>query len=584
MKHKKILLLLLFLTLGIPILSKFATASGWTYSGVHFDVGAQVTSPTGITWDGTNFWVVGYDTDEVYKYTSAGVYTGTSFDVGAQESLPKGITWDGTYFWVIGRASDEVYKYTSAGVYTGINFDAGTETYTPAGITWDGTYFWVLERNRVYKHYSNGTFTGTLFWAGNQDSNQRGIIWDGTYFWVVGQQLAVVYQYQYTSDEPEDIINWVLVGIIALIIVSATGGLATSYYLVKRQKKQKRVRKEQEIMLMKQKMKEEATVKEINMLIRTGDIELSKGNFSSALQKFNRSFKIADENRKLVSIILLNDIESKIKLAKDKLHIEIENKIKISIKNGEKFESENKFEEALKSYRAALENVNDLPKSKERGQIIKNLKSKIDNVYSIKIGESKDRAEELKNLGKPYNAIESYKMAIKEAENMYYPSQRNKEIEDINYYINQTYVDMLEPNIDKAHKLRDEFKYDGAIKNYNEAMQIALNLTDKNLKSKKVRDIRRYINEVKVAIIKSTILALGTKFGRLEVKEVAEECGEDEELIVKTVKEMIEGNEIYAKYFDSSRAVAFNLQANIDEIDSLMDKYKQWEKEEKDKI
>lgn len=331
-------------------------------------------------------------------------------------------------------------------------------------------------------------------------------------------------------------------------------------------------------------MKEEATVKEINMLIRTGGIELSKGNFSSALQKFNRSFKIADENRKLVSIILLNDIDSKIKLAKDKLNIEIENKIKISIKNGEKFESENKFEEALKSYRAALENVNDLPKSKERGQLIKNLKSKIDNVYSIKIGELKDRAEELKNLGKPYNAIKSYKMAIKEAENMYYDSQRNKEIENINYSINQTYLDMLKPNIDKAHKLRDEFKYDGAIKNYNEAMQIALNLTDKNVKSKKVRDIRRYINEVKVAIVKSTILDLGTKFGRLEVREIAEECGEDEELIVKTIKEMIEGNEIYAKYFDSSRAVAFNLQANIDEIDNLMDKYKQWEKEDKDKV
>ena len=54
-----------------------------------------------------------------------------------------------------------------------------------------------------------------------------------------------------------------------------------------------------------------------------------------------------------------------------------------------------------------------------------------------------------------------------------------------------------------------EFKYEEAIKNYNEAMQIALNLTDKNLKSKKVREIRRYINEVKVAIIKSTILDLG---------------------------------------------------------------------------
>ncbi|KKN13730.1 hypothetical protein LCGC14_1003500, partial [marine sediment metagenome] len=84
----------------------------------------------------------------------------------------------------------------------------------------------------------------------------------------------------------------------------------------------------------------------------------------------------------------------------------------------------------------------DLPKSKERGQLIKDIKSKIDNIHSIKIDELKDRAEELKNLGKPYNAIESYKGALNEAENMYYASQRNKEIEDINYYINQTYVDM----------------------------------------------------------------------------------------------------------------------------------------------
>jgi len=379
-------------------------------------------------------------------------------------------------------------------------------------------------------------------------------------------------------------INWGLVGIIALIVGAAIVSLATSYYLVKRQQKQKRLRKAQDLIFMKQKMKEDAIIEEINKLITTGENELSKGNFSSALQKFNRSFKIANENRKLIAITLLNDIESKIKLTKDGLNIQIENKINIFIKNGEKFESENKLEEALKSYRTALEYVNDLPKSKERGQLIKNLKSKIDNVYSIKIGELKDRTKELKNLGKPYNAIESYKMAIKEAENMYYPSQRNKEIEDINYFINQIYLDMLTPNIDRAHQLRNEFKYEGAIKNYNKAMQTALNLTDKNLKGKKVRDIRRYINEVKVAIIKSTILDLGTKFGRLEVREIAEECGEDEELIVKTVKEMIEGTEIYARYFDSSRAVAFNLQANIDEIDNLMEKYKQWEKEEKDKI
>lgn len=277
MKHKKILLLLLFLTLGIPILSKFATAYGWTYSGVHFNIGTEVIDPVEITWDGTHFWVldyggevyqytsagvytgvhfavqdysagitwdgtyfwivadvIGYIYVRVYQYTSAGVYTGVYFDVGTEVSSPRGITWDGTYFWVIGRDTDEIYKYYSNGIYTGDHFDVALEAYTPTGITWDGIYLWILERNRVCKHYSNGTFTGAGFWVGDQDIHQEGITWDGTYFWVLGEYMKEVYQYQYTSDEPECIINWGLVGIIALIIVSATGGLATIYYLVKR--------------------------------------------------------------------------------------------------------------------------------------------------------------------------------------------------------------------------------------------------------------------------------------------------------------------------------------------------------------
>lgn len=49
------------------------------------------------------------------------------------------------------------------------------------------------------------------------------------------------------------------------------------------------------------------------------------------------------------------------------------------------------------------------------------------------------------------------------------------------------------------------------------------------------------------------------------------------DLIVATVKEMIENKEIFAKYFESSKSVAFNQQANIDEIDKLMSAYKDWE-------
>jgi len=40
---------------------------------------------------------------------------------------------------------------------------------------------------------------------------------------------------------------------------------------------------------------------------------------------------------------------------------------------------------------------------------------------------------------------------------------------------------------------------------------------------------------------------------------------------------MIDKKEIYAKYFESSKSVAFDQQANIDEIDKLMEAYKEWE-------
>ena len=43
---------------------------------------------------------------------------------------------------------------------------------------------------------------------------------------------------------------------------------------------------------------------------------------------------------------------------------------------------------------------------------------------------------------------------------------------------------------------------------------------------------------------------------------------------------MIDKKEIYAKYFESSKSVAFDQQANIDEIEKLMSTYKEWEEKD----
>lgn len=79
-------------------------------------------------------------------------------------------------------------------------------------------------------------------------------------------------------------------------------------------------------------------------------------------------------------------------------------------------------------------------------------------------------------------------------------------------------------------------------------------------------------------IIKKTVLELGTKFAKLKIAEISEVCGVDDvQLIVNIINDMIDNQEIYAQFFSSTKSVAFNQQANINEIDNLMKAYKDWE-------
>ncbi len=79
--------------------------------------------------------------------------------------------------------------------------------------------------------------------------------------------------------------------------------------------------------------------------------------------------------------------------------------------------------------------------------------------------------------------------------------------------------------------------------------------------------------------IRETILELGVKYNRLQIAEIAEKCGEPEDCIIVVTHDMIENKDIYAEFFKSTKSLVFDQQANIEEIDKLMDQYRQWEKE-----
>ena len=77
--------------------------------------------------------------------------------------------------------------------------------------------------------------------------------------------------------------------------------------------------------------------------------------------------------------------------------------------------------------------------------------------------------------------------------------------------------------------------------------------------------------------IRKKILDLGTQFTRLEIKEISVKLGVDTELIKRVILSMVSNQDIYGDYFNSTKTVVFNQQANIDQIDILMSKYKEWE-------
>lgn len=92
------------------------------------------------------------------------------------------------------------------------------------------------------------------------------------------------------------------------------------------------------------------------------------------------------------------------------------------------------------------------------------------------------------------------------------------------------------------------------------------------------------VREVNKNLIKKTVLELGIEYANLEVREISEACNVNKMAIIDTIQEMIENNEIHAEYFKSSKTVAFNKQANIEEIDNLMALYQGWDEDKGSKI
>ena len=86
------------------------------------------------------------------------------------------------------------------------------------------------------------------------------------------------------------------------------------------------------------------------------------------------------------------------------------------------------------------------------------------------------------------------------------------------------------------------------------------------------------------AIVKRKIIEYGKKIERIKIKDISDKSNVDASTVFRTLTEMIKNQEIYAAYFKSSKTIAFNQIANLENIDSLMKLYEDWEHQRLKKV
>lgn len=87
----------------------------------------------------------------------------------------------------------------------------------------------------------------------------------------------------------------------------------------------------------------------------------------------------------------------------------------------------------------------------------------------------------------------------------------------------------------------------------------------------KISNINRLIEKSEVQEKKKSLMEIGTKFKRIRIDELSEQSGiMDKEFLIEMILSMVDKLELYAEYIPRRKIVLFNIMANINEKQKLI--------------
>ncbi len=291
--------------------------------------------------------------------------------------------------------------------------------------------------------------------------------------------------------------------------------------------------------------------------------------------KFEKGAKFINDDEGIPSIkdSELSDIYLEIKDSIEKIERLMEEnlykEVKFNLKKANEIQNDNELKESIMKLKNILKATAKLPNTQEYQKLKTQIKNCNDNIILSNIKKKITEGNMYLEKNQVEIAVKSYRNGLSMLGNIFNIKTRENERKKLENKVNQAYINLINSLVLNANTLYNDLDFNGSISKLKQAKTIIKKIDDSDLKTTQYELIKKKKLETRILKIKSTILDLGTKFARLQVIELVEECKEKEDLIITTIMEMIESNEIHAKYFKSSQAVAFNQQEIIDDFDKL---------------
>ena len=303
---------------------------------------------------------------------------------------------------------------------------------------------------------------------------------------------------------------------------------------------------------------------EINSLLILVEKSLSADNHENSdlkLKHYNARRELNQFHDKCNEENLGSDFKQiieKTNKIKEKIDYFYSDLIKERIETGRSLTEQKKFDESIKIMKDIFKITVYIYDFKLRSELKEKIKSNSNLIYSAMIKAEIETSFELINKNKFEETIRKLENTFKIAKNIFDFKLRSSVIENLKTKSDLIYSAVIKKEIENSYELNNLKKFDESIKKLEHCFEICDKISNLRLQNESSEEINQLKSKIRIAKIKNSVLGLGMRFPRLQASDIAENCGEDEGLIVSTIKEMIVNEEIYAMYFENSKSVAFD--------------------------